>query len=141
MAASSNAIAAKMLSSVMLNVWRETSPANALIFQGILASIMALTGTFSQLFSLYIFLMWIFYAVQTAGVIVLRKKEPDMARPYRTWGYPVVPIFFILGAAAVTVNLLVQSPFRSTIGIGVMLIGLPLYAYWRKRIPTQQNSQ
>jgi len=120
---------------------RFRTPANALIFQGILASIMALTGTFSQLFSLYIFLMWIFYAVQTAGVIVLRKKEPDMARPYRTWGYPVVPIFFILGAAAVTVNLLVQSPFRSTIGIGVMLIGLPLYAYWRKRIPTQQNSQ
>lgn len=120
---------------------RFRTPANALVFQGILASIVALTGTFADLFSLYVFLMWIFYAVQTAGVIVLRRKAPSMARPYRTWGYPVVPVLFILGALAVTVNLLVQRPLRSTMGLAVMLIGLPLYAYWRKRIPTEQNSQ
>ena len=116
---------------------RFRTPANALIFQGILASIMALTGTFADLFSLYIFLMWIFYAVQTAGVIVLRCKEPNMPRPYRTWGYPAVPVLFILGALALTANLLVQKPLRSAIGLAVMLIGLPLYAHWRKRFSPQ----
>jgi APA family basic amino acid/polyamine antiporter len=120
---------------------RFRTPANALIFQGILASVMALTGTFADLFSLYIFLMWIFYAVQTAGVIVLRKKEPDMPRPYRTWGYPVVPILFILGALALTANLLVQRPLRSAIGLAVMLIGLIFYARWRKRAGAEQSTQ
>ncbi|HLW80703.1 MAG TPA: amino acid permease [Candidatus Acidoferrales bacterium] len=120
---------------------RFRTPANALIFQAVLASVMALTGTFADLFSLYIFLMWVFYAVQTAGVIVLRRKEPNMPRPYRTWGYPVVPVLFILGALALTANLLVQRPLRSTIGLAVMVIGLPLYAYWRKRVPGEQNPQ
>ncbi|HEV2616266.1 MAG TPA: amino acid permease [Candidatus Acidoferrales bacterium] len=112
---------------------RFRTPANALVFQGILASLLALTGTFDDLSYLYVFLVWIFYAAQTAGVIVLRVKEPAMARPYRTWGYPVVPVIFILGALALTVNSLMQRPLRSTMGLGVMLVGLIFYARWRKR--------
>jgi len=112
---------------------RFRTPANALVFQGILASVLALTGTFENLSLLYVFLVWIFYGAQTVGLIVLRRKEPNMPRPYRTWGYPVVPIIFILGALALTVDVLVQKPLRSAIGLGVMLIGLPLYAHWRKR--------
>ncbi len=112
---------------------RFRTPANALVFQGILASGLALTGTFDDLSYLYVFLVWIFYAAQTAGVIVLRVKEPAMARPYRTWGYPVVPVIFILGALALTVNSLMQRPLRSTMGLGVMVIGLIFYARWRKR--------
>ena len=112
---------------------RFRTPANALVFQAILASALALTGTFQDLYSLYVFLVWIFYAAQTAGLIVLRYKEPNMPRPYKTWGYPVLPIIFILGALALTVNSLMERPGRSLMGIVVMLIGLIFYARWRKR--------
>ncbi|MHB8411659.1 MAG: APC family permease [Candidatus Acidiferrales bacterium] len=112
---------------------RFRTPANALVFQGILASVLALTGTFESLSLLYVFLVWIFYGAQTAGLIVLRRKEPNMPRPYRTWGYPVVPVVFILGALALTANSLLERPLSSMIGLGVMILGLPLYAHWRKR--------
>ncbi|MGB7351467.1 MAG: hypothetical protein WBC66_16550, partial [Candidatus Acidiferrales bacterium] len=107
----------------------------------IFASVLALTGTFEQLFNLYVFAQWIFYGLQTAGVIWLRHKEPDMPRPYRTWGYPVLPILFVIGAAALTVNILIQSPVRSTIGLALILSGLIFYARWRKRIPAEQTPQ
>jgi basic amino acid/polyamine antiporter, APA family len=116
---------------------RFRTPANALVFQGILASVLALTGTFDDLSYLYVFLVWIFYAAQTAGLIVLRVKEPNMPRPYKTWGYPVLPIIFILGALALTVNSLMQRPGRSSMGVVVMLIGLIFYARWRKRASAQ----
>ncbi|HET6199527.1 MAG TPA: amino acid permease, partial [Candidatus Acidoferrales bacterium] len=112
---------------------RFRTPANALVFQGILASVLALSGTFESLSDLYVFLVWIFYAAQTAGVIVLRVREPNMPRPYRTWGYPVVPLIFIIGALALTVNSLMQKPLSSSLGLAVMLVGLIFYARWRKR--------
>lgn len=117
---------------------RFRTPANALVFQGILASVLALTGTFDQLSDLYVFLVWIFYAAQTVGLIVLRFREPQMHRPYRTWGYPAVPLIFILGALALTVNSWMQRPLRSTIGLCVMVIGLFFYARWRKHVPAEQ---
>jgi basic amino acid/polyamine antiporter, APA family len=117
------------------------TPASALVFQGILASALALTGTFESLSDFYVFLVWIFYAAQTAGVIVLRIKEPEMPRPYRTWGYPAVPVIFILSALALTLNSLVQSPLRSIMGLGVMVIGLIFYAHWRKRGATKNAAQ
>lgn len=117
------------------------TPVRALIFQAILASVLALTGTFEQLFNLYVFAQWIFYGLQTAGVIWLRHKEPDMPRPYRTWGYPVLPILFVIGALALTMNILIQSPVRSTIGLALILVGLIFYARWRKRIPAEHTPQ
>lgn len=120
---------------------RFRTPANALVFQGIIASVLALSGTFDELSNLYVFLVWIFYAAQTVGVIVLRVREPNMRRPYRMWGYPWVPVLFILGALALTVNSWMQQPLRSTIGLGVMVIGLIFYARWRKREPDAQDSQ
>ncbi|MDE3136607.1 MAG: amino acid permease [Acidobacteriota bacterium] len=120
---------------------RFRTPANALIFQGILASVMALTGTFESLSLLYIFLVWIFYGAQTAGLMVLRHKEPDMPRPYRTWGYPIVPVIFILSALALTVVLLVETPLRAMMGLAVMLAGLALYTFWRRRATSQREPQ
>jgi basic amino acid/polyamine antiporter, APA family len=118
---------------------RFRTPANALVLQGILASVLALTGTFDDLSYLYVFLVWIFYAAQTAGLIVLRVKEPDMPRPYRTWGYPVLPLIFIAGALALTLNSLLQRPGRSLLGAAVMLVGLIFYARWRKRASVEQS--
>src|SRR5690348_3976739 len=116
---------------------RFRTPANALVFQGILASVLALSGTFDELSNLYVFLVWIFYAAQTVGVIVLRVREPNMPRPYRMWGYPWVPLLFILGALALTVNSWMQQPLRSTIGLGVMVIGLAFYKHWANNMRIQ----
>lgn len=120
---------------------RFRTPVRALVFQGILASLLALTGTFEDLFSLYIFTVFIFYGLQTYGVIRLRAKEPNLARPYRTWGYPVVPILFVIGALALTVNTCVQRPLPSAMGLGVMLVGLFFYRHWRERAAAEGSSR
>ncbi len=106
------------------------TPARALVFQGVMASVMVLTGQFEDLFSLFIFAQWIFYALTVASVFGLRKREPDLPRPYRAWGYPVLPAIFVLGATALTVNLYIQRPWRSTIGLALILSGLFFYRRW-----------
>jgi len=109
------------------------TPSGAIVFQGILACIMVLTGQFEDLFSLFIFAQWIFYALSVASVYGSRRKEPDLPRPYRAWGYPLVPGIFVAGAFALTVNLWLQRPGRSTIGLLLILAGLPFYRWWSKR--------
>src|SRR5580658_9545793 len=115
------------------------TPGRALIFQGILASVMALSGTFEELTNLFIFAGWIFYGLAVVALFRLRRQEPNMERPYRCWGYPWVPGLFVLGALVLTVNLWWVRPGRSTIGLLLILAGLPLYRYWRERSLTQQS--
>jgi basic amino acid/polyamine antiporter, APA family len=109
------------------------TPSRALVFQAILASVLALRGTFEDLLSLYVFIVWIFYALETAAVIRLRKKEPNLARPYHTWGYPVLPILFVIGALAFTVNRIMQFPLSSCLGLALMFFGFVFYRHWRAR--------
>jgi basic amino acid/polyamine antiporter, APA family len=113
---------------------RFLTPVRALFFQAIIASLLALTGTFEQLANLYVFAQWIFYGLQTAGVIWLRHKDPAMVRPYKTWGYPIVPILFVIGAIALTVNLLIAMPVRSLIGLALILSGLFFYRSWSRQL-------
>jgi basic amino acid/polyamine antiporter, APA family len=108
------------------------TPGRALIFQGVLASLMALTGTFEELTNLYIFAGWIFYGLAVFALFRLRKTEPDLPRPYRCWGYPLVPGLFVLGALLLTVNIWLQRPARSSIGLLLIAAGLPFYQHWRK---------
>ncbi len=108
------------------------TPAGAIIFQAGLSCLMVLTGQFEDLFSLFIFAQWIFYALAVASVYGSRRKEPNLPRPYRAWGYPVVPGIFVLGALALTVNLWLQRPGRSTIGLLLILAGLPFYRRWSR---------
>ncbi|HVB34344.1 MAG TPA: amino acid permease [Patescibacteria group bacterium] len=110
---------------------RFRTPANALIFQGCLAAVLALTGTFEDLFSLFIFVQWIFYGLATASMMRLRRKEPGLIRPYRSWGYPVVPVIFILGAVAVTSSVLIERPLRAGLALVAILVGLFFYRRWR----------
>ena len=112
---------------------RYRTPGRALIFQGILASVMALTGTFEELTNLFIFAGWSFYGLAVVALFRLRKLEPNLERPYRCWGYPWVPGLFVLGALVLTVNLLLVRPGRSTIGLLLILAGLPFYGYWTRR--------
>jgi APA family basic amino acid/polyamine antiporter len=108
------------------------TPGRALIFQGCLAGALALTGTFEELYSLFIFSGWIFYGLAAASLFWLRKKEPSLPRPYRTWGYPVVPALFIMGAIALTLDLFLARPVRCGIGLALILFGLVFYRHWRK---------
>ncbi|HXY01407.1 MAG TPA: amino acid permease [Candidatus Limnocylindrales bacterium] len=107
------------------------TPGRALIFQGVLASVMALSGTFEELTNLFIFAGWIFYGLAVVALFRLRKSEPDLPRPYRCWGYPWVPGLFVLGALALTINLWLVRPGRSTIGLLLILAGLPFYRRWQ----------
>jgi amino acid transporter len=109
------------------------TPGRALIFQGVLTSLMALTGTFEELTNLFIFATWIFYGLAVVSLFRLRKTEPDMPRPYYCPGYPLVPGVFVAGALALTISVLFQNPGRSTIGLALIVLGLPFYRYWRKR--------
>jgi APA family basic amino acid/polyamine antiporter len=93
---------------------------------------MVLSGEFEDLFSLFIFAQWIFYALTVASVFGLRKREPDLERPYRAWGYPVLPALFVLGSIALTVNLFIERPGRSSIGLLLILSGLYFYRLWQK---------
>jgi len=108
------------------------SPANALIIQGIWACILTFSGTFDQLITYIIFASWIFYGMSAGAVIILRKKKPDMDRPYKTPFYPWIPIIFILFAIFLTVNTILEAPRDAAIGTGIILGGLPLYYYWKK---------
>ncbi|HTW37199.1 MAG TPA: amino acid permease [Steroidobacteraceae bacterium] len=109
------------------------SPVGALLYIGTLAALMALTGTFEELYSIYIFTMWIFFGIAAVALIRLRVSEPQLVRPYRAWGYPWTPMAFCAAALALTLNLWIDSPVRSSLGVLVILAGIPLYRLWRAR--------
>ena len=115
------------------------TPARALIFQGVLAGLMALTGTFEELTNLFIFAAWIFYGLAVVALFRLRKTEPEMTRPYRCWGYPWVPGIFVAGALALTINILLQRPGRSLIGLLMIAAGLPFYRYWNRSVSAARD--
>ncbi|HJS91412.1 MAG TPA: amino acid permease [Steroidobacteraceae bacterium] len=112
---------------------RFRSPQGALLFLGGLGAVIALTGTFEQLFSLYIFAIWIFFALGALALLRLRATEPELPRPYRTLGYPWTPLLFLTAALALTTNLWLDQPVRSSIGLLMILAGLPCYYAWLGR--------
>ena len=92
---------------------------------------LALAGTFQQLFSYVIFGGWIFYGLSALAVIVLRRRQPDLARPYRVPLYPWLPLIFALMAGLLVVNSLVSSPESSLYGFAFLALGIPVY--WIRR--------
>ena len=92
-----------------------------------------LSGTFEQLLTYVVFVGWIFYALGAACVFVLRRTQPDAERPFRVPGYPWTPLLFIVAAVALVLNTIATQPGRAAIGIGVVLLGLPVYFLWRRR--------
>jgi APA family basic amino acid/polyamine antiporter len=102
-------------------------PVVALIFQGVWAGVLALSGSFDTLTDYVIFGSWIFYGLTTASVFVFRRRMPDAERPYRAWGYPVVPVVFLLVTGWLLVNTLMTAPRQSITGIVLILLGLPFY--------------
>jgi len=96
------------------------------------SAVLVLSGKYEELFDFVIFGSWILYAMATASVFVLRRKRPDLPRPYRTIGYPAVPLFFLAGATVLEISTLWTRPRESIAGIALILLGLPLYFYWRR---------
>jgi basic amino acid/polyamine antiporter, APA family len=96
------------------------------------AALLVLSGRYEQLYTYVIFASWILYGMTAAAVIVLRRTRPELPRPYRTWGYPWVPAVFVVVACALIFSTLLDSPRESIMGIGLIVLGLPFYFYWKK---------
>ena len=114
---------------------RYGTPTVALLTQGVIASTLTALGTYDQLFTYVVFAQFVFYALSAGAVMRLRKAAPQLARPYKTWGYPLTPIVFIAFAIWLVYNTIVETPKDSAIGAGLILLGLPGYYYWRRPRP------
>lgn len=108
-------------------------PVIALIVQGVWASILAMSGSFDSLTDYVVFGSWIFYALATATIFVFRQKYPNAERPYKAFGYPVVPVLFLLVAGWLLITTMISSPTKSFAGIFLILLGLPIYYYLGSR--------
>jgi APA family basic amino acid/polyamine antiporter len=118
---------------------RYRSPHVSIVLLAAWAALLSLSGTFEQLFSYVIFGFWIFMGLTVAGVVVLRRKRPDLPRPYRTWGYPLTPLLFILSAVFLTLNSLIQNFWNSFIGLALILLGIPVFFFWKNRPAAAEN--
>jgi len=108
------------------------TPGNAIMIQGLWASVLALSGTFEEIITLVVFVNFMMWIAASSTVFVLRKKQPELERPYKVWGYPYVPAFFIIFSSAIMINTFFESPQQSLMGIGLTLLGIPAYLYWKK---------
>ncbi len=109
-------------------------PSFALIVQSVWVSLLCLTGTYSQLLDYVIFAALIFYVLTTIGLFILRRKHPEIERPYRAFGYPFLPALYIVLAGAVAIILLLapQTRTQALSGLVIVLVGIPVYALWRR---------
>jgi APA family basic amino acid/polyamine antiporter len=109
------------------------SPVASLGVQGVWATLLALSGTYSDLLDYVIFAVLLFYILTIAGLFVLRRRRPEMPRPYLAIGYPVLPAIYIGAAALIEVLLLLYKPGNTWPGLIIVLLGAPVYFLWRKR--------
>ena len=97
--------------------------------------LVALPGsTFEQLLTYVVFVGWIFFALAALAIFSYRRREPELYRPFRTPGYPVTPLLFVLAAAAIVINTVVTQPRNVIFAIGLMVLGIPAYYMWRSRL-------
>ena len=109
-------------------------PVRALIAQGLWASVLALSGSYDTLTDYVIFANWIFFGLVISSVFLIRRRMPEVESVYRAWGYPVVPILFLLTTAWLLITTLITSPVRSLIGLALVALGVPVYQYWSRSV-------
>lgn len=112
------------------------TPAFAILAQSIWAIVLLLSGSYETLLDYAMFALWLSYGLMVAGVIVLRRTQPALPRPYRMWGYPVTPVLFLAITAWFLINMLLTRPIPSLAGLLLIASGIPVYFVWRRR-PTQ----
>jgi APA family basic amino acid/polyamine antiporter len=108
-------------------------PSNSLLWQGIWASVLVLSGTFDQLTDMIIFSVFIFYGATALGVFILRRRIPEVHRPYKVWGYPVVPAVFILFCIGLFFNTIITRPREAAIGMILIFSGIPVYFFLKRK--------
>lgn len=109
------------------------TPGVSILMLSAWSAVLVMSGKYEQLFDFVIFGSWLLYAMATAAVFVLRRRRPDLPRPYKTFGYPAVPLLFLAGALVLEISTLWTKPRESLAGISLILLGLPFYFYWRSR--------
>ena len=109
------------------------TPGPSILLLGIWSCILLLSGQFRELYTLVIFPSWILYGMAAASVFVLRKRQPELPRPYRVWGYPIVPLIFVVVTLMLLYSTLISSPRESGIGLGLIALGWPFYGYWKRQ--------
>lgn len=109
------------------------TPAVAIAVGGAWAAVLTLWGSFEQLLTYVVFASWLFAALAAASVFVLRRRRPDLPRPFRVPGYPLTPAVFILAAVAIVANTVMARPVQAFAGLGIVLLGTPAYLFWRRR--------
>lgn len=115
-------------------------PRNAVILTGTLGVLFAASGTFEILSDLFVFAILLFQGLTVVAVFRLRRTRPEVERPCRVWGYPVVPALYLLAVGFLLVNTLVATPGRALAALGVITLGLPVYAYYARRLPPDDPS-
>jgi basic amino acid/polyamine antiporter, APA family len=113
------------------------SPANSILIQGIWSSLLILSGTFGQLLTYTVVAMLTFSILTGVAIFVLRRAKPDLPRPYKTHGFPWVPVVFVLSYLLILANTLVSRPKEGLIGLGIVGIGIPIYFCWRRKLPLE----
>ena len=111
----------------------QTAPVAAIVLQAVWASLLIITGTFGTLFTFVSVIITLFAALTVGSVIVLRWKRPELKRPYKLWGYPLVPIVFILAHLWIVWGSLTHKPVESLWGLVIVSLGIPAYLFWRGR--------
>ncbi len=109
-------------------------PIPAILAQAAWASVIALSGTYDTISDSAIFALWLFYGLTAATVFVFRRTMPLANRPYRAWGYPVVPALFLLVTAWLIVNTFIATPTQAFTGVALMALGIPFYWYWSRKL-------
>jgi APA family basic amino acid/polyamine antiporter len=108
------------------------TPAAAIVATALWSSVLVLSGTFEQLLTYVVFMSWLWFALAALAIFVYRRRDPDAVRPFRTPGYPLTPIVFVLAALGIVVNTIAAQPVQSMVGIGFALAGVPAYFVWRR---------
>ena len=112
---------------------KSNAPGNSLVWQGLWASVLVLSGTFDQLTDMIIFAVFFFYGATSLGVFILRRKMPDAPRPYKVWGYPVVPALFIVFCLILFCNTIITRPREAFIGLTLIFSGVPVYWFLNRK--------
>ena len=116
-------------------------PSVSLLWQGIWASVLVLSGTFDQLTDMLIFAVYIFYGATVMGVFILRRRMPDAHRPYKTLGYPIVPAIFVLFCVGLFFNTIITRPREAGIGLSLIMLGIPVYFLLLRRGRNRDDSR
>lgn len=111
---------------------RYHTPHRAIFIQAVWSSVLVATGTYTTLFTRVVYTEWIFFALMAGGLILLRRRS-NVIRKYKIWGYPVIPVVFIISSSAIVANQIISDPGESLFGLSLVFLGLPVYYLWVKK--------